>query len=44
MASLPKRVMSPWKATSLKVGDFAKEGKFAKQAEGNFAMEFHQIE
>ncbi len=42
---MPRRVMSPWKATSLKVDDFTKEGKFAKQAEkGNFAMEFHQIQ
>jgi hypothetical protein len=42
MASLPKRAMSPWKATSLKVGDFAKEGDFAKHAEeGKLAMEFH---
>jgi hypothetical protein len=42
---LPRRVMSLWNTTSLKVGDFAKEGKFAKQAEeGNFAMEFHRIQ
>ncbi len=42
---MPRRVMSPSKATSLKVGDFTKEGKFVKQAEeGNFAMEFHQIQ
>ncbi len=42
---MPRRVMSPWKATYLKVGDFAKEDKFAKQAEeGNFAMEFHRIQ
>ncbi len=37
--------MSPWKATSPKVGDFAKEGGFAKHAEeGDFAMEFHRIQ
>ncbi len=28
---MPRRAMSPWKATSLKVGDFAKEGNFTKR-------------
>ncbi len=39
-----RRATSPWKVTSLKVGDFAKEGNFAKRLRratllwrGNFA-------